>query len=191
MPEFSGRVAFPDYDMDVFAMAHLAMGVDINTPDLEAYDEAAEMIKEAKPHVKAFLGSDRIKALKDGSVDIAIAYDYDTVGVLGVDDTIGWIAPSEGVPAYLDGWLTFEESQHQAAVYDFMNFALDLEQYADFINTTGAAYLIPEVEPLLDPAIVENEALRLDLDVDIHYELFVNGEVHAKRAELWEAIMAS
>jgi spermidine/putrescine-binding protein len=191
LPEFDGRVAFPDYDLDVFSMALLAMGEDINTDDPAILEEAAAMITEAKPHLRAFMSSDIISALNDGSVDIAVGYDYTTAGVLGVDPNIGWIAPSEGVPAYLDGWPIFADSTHQPATLDFMNYMLDLENYADFINTTGAAYLIPEVEPLLDPSIVENEALAYDPDVTVHFEQFVSGEINAKRAELWEQIKSS
>lgn len=191
LPEFDGRVAFPDYDLDVFAMALLALGEDINTDDPAKLEEAAELITEAKPHLRAFMSSDIIRSLNDGTVDIAVGYDYTTAGVLGVDENIGWIAPSEGVPAYLDGWPIFADSTHQPATLDFMNFMLDLENYADFINTTGAAYLIPEVEPLLDASSVDNPALAYDPNVIVHYEQFVSGEINAKRAELWEQIMAS
>lgn len=191
MDEFSGRVAFPDYDIDVFSMALLALGEDINTDDTAKLEEAAQLVIDVKPDIKAFLSSDRIKALTDGSVDIAVVYDYETVGALGDDSNLAWIAPSEGVPAYLDGWPIFAESVHQPATYDFMNFALDLEQYADFINTTGASYLIPEVEPLLNQEILDNPAIAYNPDVTVHYEQFVSGEINAKRAELWEQIKAS
>lgn len=191
MPEFSGRVAFPDYDNDVFSVALLALGYDINTENLDELQEAADLVISVKPHIKAFLGSDVIKTLADGTVDIVVGYDYNTAESFGVDDTIDWIAPSEGMPGYIDGWVAFKDSPRQAATTEFMNFVLDLEQYADFINTTGASYLTPEVEPLLDPSIRDNPALAFDPDVKVVYLEAVNGETNAKRAELWEQIKAS
>ncbi len=191
LPEFAGRVAFPDYDLDVFSIALLALGYDINTDDTTQLEEAAALITEAKPYLKAFTSSDIITALDDDSVDLVVGYDYTTAGVLGVYENIGWIAPSEGLPAYLDGWTAFSDSTHQAATLEFMNSMLDLENYADFINTTGASYIIPEVEPYLDSSILDNPALAYDPDVTVHYEQYVSGEINAKRAELWEQIKAS
>lgn len=191
MPEFSGRVAFPDYDNDVFSVALLALGYDINTENLDELQEAADLVISVKPHIKAFLGSDVIKTLADGTVDIVVGYDYNTAESFGVDDTIDWIAPTEGMPGYIDGWVAFKDSPRLAATTEFMNFVLDLEQYADFINTTGASYLTPEVEPLLDPSIRDNPALAFDPDVKVVYLEAVNGETNAKRAELWEQIKAS
>ena len=191
MAGFSGRVAFPDYDTDVLAIALLALGYDINTENLDELQEAADLVISVKPHLKAFLGSDVIKSLTDGTVDIVVGYDYNTAESFGVDDTIDWIAPSEGMPGYLDGWVAFKDSPRQAATTEFMNFVLDLEQYADFINTTGASYLTPDVEPLLDPSIRDNPALAFDPDAKVFYLKAVSGETNAKRAELWEQIKAS
>jgi len=191
MPELSGRVAFPDYDTDTLGIALLALGYDLNTENLDELEEAAELVISVKPHIKAFLGSDVIKALTDGTVDLVVSYDYNTAESFGVDPTIEWVAPSEGLPGYIDGWVAFKDSPRQAATTEFMNWVLDLEQYADFINTTGASYLTPDVEPLLDPSIRDNPALAYDPDVQVFYLVAVNGETNAKRSELWERIKAS
>jgi spermidine/putrescine-binding protein len=187
----SGKVLLPNYDVDVFAIALLALGFDINTESEDEITKASDLIVSVKPDIKAFVDSDRIKSLKSGSATIAVGYDYDTAGVLGLDDTIGWIAPSEGTPAYLDGWVMFDGSEHQAATYDFMNFILEPENYADFINTTGASYLMPTAESLISTDITGNEALALNLDLTVLYEEYTSGEVQAFRDGLWQTIQAS
>lgn len=191
LPEYSGQVTLPNYDIDVFAIACLALGYDINTGDPDELQAAADLIIEAKPHLKAFLDSGLIDNLSDGSSVMAVGYDYETAAVFGENEDIVWLAPSEGVPAYLDGWVAFNTSENLDAVYEFMNFHLAPENYADFINTTGASYLMPDIESLLDPSIVENPALSLQPDVKIHYERFTGGETNQLRNELWEKIQAS
>ncbi len=186
-----GKVLFPNYDGDVFAMALLALGYSNSTGDEGEISKAADLVIKAKPGIKAFVDSDRIKSLKNGSASVVIGYDYDTAGTLGVDDTIGWIAPSEGTPAYLDGWCLFDESEHQEAVYDFMNFILEPANYADFINATGASYLMPSAEDQISEEITGNEALALDLDLDVQYGDYVSDEVRALKSELWQKIKTS
>jgi spermidine/putrescine transport system substrate-binding protein len=187
----SGKVLLPNYDADVFSIALLALGHDINTASTTKVDAAADLVINAKPDIKAFVDSDRIKSLKSGAATVAVGYDYDTAGVLGVDDTIGWIAPSEGTPAYLDGWVMFDQSEHQAAVYSFMDFILEPANYADFINNTGASYLMPTAESKISKDITGNEALALDLSLNVVYEQYVSGEVQAYRDNLWEKIQAA
>lgn len=189
--ELSGKVLFPNYDVDVLAIAGLALGDDINSSDTSKLDDAADLVIKVKPHIKAFVDSDRIKSLKSGPAVIAVGYDYDTAGSLGVDDTIGWIAPSEGTPAYLDGWCLFDESEHQAAVYEFMDYVLEPANYANFINTTGASYLMPDAESAISKDITGNEALALDLDATILYEEYVSGEVNAYKSQMWQKIQAA
>jgi spermidine/putrescine transport system substrate-binding protein len=189
--DLAGKVVLPDYDVDVLSIGMLALGYDINSTVEAESRAAADLVIKVKPHVKAFLGSDRIKTLKSGSATVAVGYDYDTAGVLGKDDTIGWVAPSEGLPAYLDGWTVFGKSEHKAAVYEFMNFLLEPANYADFIDTTGASYLMPTAKSLISADISGNEALALDLSTAIVYEATTSGKFRTFRANLWSEIEAA
>ena len=66
--------------------------------------------------------------------------------------------------AYLEGWTALNDSKHLPEVYAFMNFHLDPKNYADFVNTTGTAYLEPAATKLIDKKITNDPILAFDPD---------------------------
>jgi hypothetical protein len=68
-----------------------------------------------------------------------------------------------------------------------MNFHLDPENYADFVDTTFTAYVEEAVTPLIKPVIANSPTLAFDPDtVDrIEYEQF-KGEAAPLWARVWD-----
>ncbi|NKZ73886.1 extracellular solute-binding protein [Rhodococcus hoagii] len=81
--QWTGKIVLPDYDLDVQAIALLALGYDINTTDSGELDEAEAKIKEIKPHLLAFQRTGQAKSVADGSALVAVGYDY---AFAGADD---------------------------------------------------------------------------------------------------------
>ncbi|MFT4009723.1 MAG: spermidine/putrescine ABC transporter substrate-binding protein [Nocardioidaceae bacterium] len=190
-PQISGKFTFPDYDVDVLSMAILALGYDINTADPDEIEAARDLLIETKPDLKAFLATDASKPLIEGSVVLAALHDYDMPSAMKANDKIGWIAPSEGLPSYIDGWLALAGTKQTSAIEKFMNFHLEPEVYADFINTTGAAFLLPAAEPHIDKAILQNPAMRLDDSVTMQWQTFIDADGVKVRNTAWNEIKAA
>lgn len=190
-PQNSGQFTFPDYDVDVLSMAILSLGYDINTADPDELEAAKEVLLDVKPYLKAFLATNAAKPLIEGSVSFAALHDYEMAGAMKANDKIAWVSPEEGLPAYLDGWLALKGTQQVPAIEEFMNFHLEPKVYADFINTTGAAWLLPAAEPFIDEAILNNPALKLSDDVVIQWESFVDAEGTKLRNEIWNEVKAA
>jgi len=189
--KISGKFTFPDYDVDVMSMAILALGYDINTADPTQIKAATDKLISIKPYLKAFLSTDAAKPLIDGSVVLAALHDYDMPAAMKANSNIGWVAPTEGLPAYIDGWLALAGTKQTSAIEKFMNFHLEPKNYADFINTTGAAYLLPAAERYIDPSILKNPALRLDSSVKLQWQKFIDAAGVKVRNDAWNEIKAA
>jgi spermidine/putrescine-binding protein len=61
--------------------------------------------------------------------------------------------------AYLEGQVAVAGSKQLDAVQDWLNFTLQPINYANFVNTTGTAYLEPAATPLIKKSISQNPIL--------------------------------
>lgn len=185
--ELSGKILFPSYDGDVIEAGLYALGYDINTTDIDQINEARDKVIEIKPYIKAFVDSGAPAQVIDGSAWLAVAYDYDYASASSETDTVGWVAPEEGMPGYLDGWVPLAGSQNLDAVYEFMDFALEPENYANFINTTWASWVMPSVKDLLDEQIASCVALDPEQSDNVEYAQ-ITSEVSQANAAAWQEI---
>jgi spermidine/putrescine-binding protein len=191
IPQYSGQVIFPNYDVDVLAVALLALGYDVNSGTESELSAAKDLIVSVKPHLKAFLSTDQGAGLADKSSAMAVFYDYSYASVAPEDAAIKWTAPAEGLPAYVDGWAPLVGTQHMPQLAEFMQFHLQPEVYAGFINTTSAAYLLPDAEPFIDAAIKNDPALKYDASQDLKFYEFQGADAVKIRSQIWEEIKAA
>jgi spermidine/putrescine-binding protein len=136
-----------------------------------------------KPHLQAFLNTNVGEGLVNGSTAIAMDWDYDVALLRQKQPKIEWVAPTEGMHAYLEGFTAAKGTQHLDVVEAFMNFALDPVQYADFVNTTGTAYVVPSATPHIKTSISKNPILLPSASVlkRVEFDRFLG----AKGTELW------
>lgn len=187
--QWTGKIVFPDYDLDVVSIALLALGYDINTTDSGQLTEAEEKIKEIKPHLLAFQQKGQAKTIIDGSALIAVAPDYAYAGA--DNDSLGWVSPTEGTPGYIEGVALLPGSKHTEAALEFLDFRLEPKTYGGFINNTGASYLMPSAEQYIEPEILENPALQPNPNSPFVAEKFLSAEDTEVRAKMWNRIKAN
>lgn len=192
-PKYDGKFVFVNYDVDAFGAALLSLGYGVNSSDPGELEEAKQALIDIKPNLRAFLSTDVIKPMLQGSAVLTVDYDYDIAIAQAENPNVVWVAPEEGMPAYLDGWIALKDTDDLPEVEAFMNFLLDPENYADFINTTGSAYLMPDAERFIDPAIKDNPSLKFDEDAisRIDWQVFLGPEATKLRSQLWEEVKAA
>ncbi|WP_160268215.1 ABC transporter substrate-binding protein [Bifidobacterium biavatii] len=189
--EFSGKLLMPSYSSDVIDVALLATGHDLNTKNTADIDEAKQAVLGIKQYVKAFVDSDAASQVYDGSTSIAVVYDYDYASAKANGDKVGWVSPSEGMPGYIDGWVPLKGTANLNKVYQFMDFHLDKSNYADFINTTQASWLMPSVTDSLDKNLVDNEALNPETAGKTIYGTLQSADIQQAVASAWQEIQNS
>lgn len=164
-PQYSGKIYWYDYAKDVLGAALLKIGASVNEKDEARIEEAGAELRRIKPHI-GNLGTNGIgAALVSGDAAISVAYDYDIFSAQAENDKIAWIAPEEGLPAYLEGWVAFKGTPVQDEIQAFADFHLRPKNYAAFVEETSTAYVETGLEDLLPRSLASSEILFPPRDV--------------------------
>jgi spermidine/putrescine transport system substrate-binding protein len=191
--KYSGKIVFLGHDAEVLGVTLIHLGYSNNTQDPEELEEAGNTMIELKPHLLGMPAADVTKPMLRGEAVITMGYDYDIAAAQQENEDIVWVAPEEGTHAYLDGWLAIKGTEVLDEIEAFMNFHLEPRIYADFINTTGSAYLMPAAERFIDESIKGNAALKFDEESlrSTQWSDFQGPEATEIRARIWEEIKAA
>lgn len=191
--KYSGKITMIKYDSDIQGSFLKALGYSINTKDQSQLQAMQKTLLALKPHLQAVLETDYSKALIQGTALFAIDYDYDIAAAQAKNKHIVWVAPTEGMSAYLEGWIALKGSKHLGAVWDLMNFHLEPKNYASFINTTGSAYVEPGAVHNIMKSIATNPSLQYSPSqlAKVEFEQYLGPQQTAYRGKLWEQFLAA
>jgi spermidine/putrescine transport system substrate-binding protein len=191
--KYSGKTTSIKYDADVQGTALKYLGYSTNSGDKTQLDAMQKALLELKPHLKAIIDTDFSKALVSGDAYFAIDYDYDIAAAQQQNPNIVWVQPTEGVTAYLEGWIALKGTQHLPAVWALMDFHLQPKNYASFVNAMGPAYTVPDAEPYIKKSIVASKVLKYTPESikGVEFQTYVGPETTAGRGKLWEQFLAA
>ncbi len=186
-PKYSGKIVFLDFDRDTIGSALRYKGFSGNTQDESELEQAKQALIDIKPHLLAIKGYDVAASLVKGDAAIVMDWDYDVALGQGQDPNIEWVLPEEGAMAYLEGWSVIKGTDNVDLVHSFMNFFLQPKEYADFVNTTGTAYVMDAATPYINASISKNSALIVDPATleKVEFENFL-GEATALYSKAWD-----
>jgi spermidine/putrescine transport system substrate-binding protein len=159
IPKYSGQTIFIDLERDCMGSTCKYLGLSSNTTDPGDLKKVQDAIVSVKPHLQAFLNTNVGAGLVNGSVAMAMDWDYDVALLQQKNDKIKWVLPEEGVHAYLEGFTAVLNTSKIPVIQAFLNFLAEPAQYADFVNTTGTAYVMPAATPLILKTISQNPVL--------------------------------
>lgn len=191
--KFSGQIVFIDLERDAMGSTMKYLGYSSNTTDQKALDACKNALIQIKPHLKAFLNTNVGQGLINGSTAIAMDWDYDVAVNKQQQPKIEWVEPTEGMHAYLEGFSAAKKTQHIDLVQAFMNFLLEPQQYAQFVNTTGTAYLVPKATPLVKKSISKNPILVPNQSTlkKVEFDRYLGGAGATAWANTWQEIKAA
>ena len=115
--KYKGKTTMIKYDSDIQGMALRYLGYSVNTKDDGELEAMQKALMELKPNLKAIIDTDFSKALVQGDVFFAIDYDYDIALAQERTRTSSGSSRTEGVPAYLEGWVALADSEKLPAVW--------------------------------------------------------------------------
>ena len=107
-PKFDGRIVFINLERDCLGSTLKYLGYSSNTTDAKQIDAAKKAVQKIKPHLQAFLNTNVGQGLVNGSTAIAMDWDYDVALLKQKQPKIEWVAPKEGMHAYLEGFSVAE-----------------------------------------------------------------------------------
>ena len=186
-PKYSGKIVFVDLDRDCIGSALKYLGYSTNTTSSAELNQALKALLAIKPHLQAILGFNVGAMLAKGTTYIAMDWDYDVALAQQSNKNVRWVLPSEGATAYLEGYFAVKDTSELGVFESFFNFFLEPRQYADFVNTTGTAFVEKAATPYIGKSIADNAALLVDPATlaRIEFEKFV-GQAIAQYTSVWD-----
>jgi spermidine/putrescine-binding protein len=192
-PKFSGRVVFINLERDCLGSTLKSLGYSANTSDAKQISAAKDAIIKIKPHLQAFLNTNVGQGLVNGSTAIAMDWDYDVALLKQKQPKIEWVAPTEGMHAYLEGFSVPKSSNNLDQAEELLNFMLDPRQYADFVNTTGTAFTLPAAGPFVKKTISASPILKPSAAVlkRVEFDHYLGAKGTQLFAQAWQEVKAS
>lgn len=185
--KYSNKIVFIDLDRDTIGSALKYKGHSVNTTDEGELNDALQALLQIKPHLQALKSYNIGAGLAKGSYAIAMDWDYDIALAQADNSNIKWVVPSEGAAAYLEGFFAVKDTPQLGVLEEFFNFFLEPKQYADFVNTTGTAYVSDAATPYIKKSISSNPALVVDPATlsNVEFENYL-GEATAAYNKVWD-----
>ena len=174
--DYAGQILMFNNSRDAFGIALKKLGYSMNTTDKDQLKEAADLLKEQKPLVQAYVMDEIFDKLGAGEAAIAPYYAGDYALIKADNPDIAFAFPEEGTNRFVDAACVPKDCNNQEAAELFINFLNDpAVAYENFETigysspNTGALELMGEEEkadPVLYPGdkVLESAETFLNLD---------------------------
>src|SRR5437588_1420635 len=176
LEKVKGRVTVLDSANELFAAALKYLGYSANDVDAKHWDEAAALMKNAKPYWAAFNASSYIKELTVGNIWLVHGYSNDIfqanldAQAAGRKFKILQGMPKEGAVLALDNMVIHKSAPRPDLAHKFMSFMLEGQNSAELTNLIGSGnpnleaikYIKPDIRK--NPAIFPDKAMASKLE---------------------------
>lgn len=185
---------------DAFAIAELMLGFSINTEDKLELDQAAQLLKDEKPLVQAYVMDQIFDKMQGNEAAIAPYYAGDAINMMAVNDSLRFVIPKEGTNLFFDAVCipkhredTEESRLRKLASEMYINFLNEPEiaaaniEYIQYSTPNDAALELLDEETRSNPiAYPSDEALK-------NTEVYVNlsEDTNLYLDQLWTQIMSA
>ncbi len=172
--DYAGKILMFDNPRDAFAIAQFRLGQSVNTTDPEDWKAAAELLKEQKPLVQAYVMDQIFDKMENGEAWLAPYYAGDAAILVDNNDSIGFAVPKEGTNFFVDAICIPATSSHKREAEEYINFLCDPEIAGANMDYVG--YSTPETaaKEYIDPEMVESPIHYPDAETLANTEMFVN-----------------
>lgn len=137
---YKGRISLLN-DADIVRAALKYLGYSLDSKDPAQINEAAEVLIEAKPNIKAFAPDTGQDLLISREVDVAMEWSGDIQQVMSEDDDLSYVVPEEGTQLWVDNMCIPTGAPHVDNAHAFINYILDAKVHAQI--ATEIQYACP------------------------------------------------
>lgn len=189
--DYAGQILMFNNSRDAFGVALKYLGYSLNTEDPDQLREAAELLKEQKPLVQAYVMDQMFDKMENNEAAIAAYYAGDAL--LIHNDDIAIAMPKEGTNKFIDAVCIPKAAKNKLAAEMFINFLNEPTinaqntEYVGYGTANLAAYC------LLDEELRENPILYPPQEILDNSEMFINlsDETNLLLDQLWTEVKAS
>jgi spermidine/putrescine transport system substrate-binding protein len=199
LEKVKGRVTVLDSASELFAAALKYLGYSANDVDPKHWDEAAAVIKKAKPYWAAFNASSYIKELTVGNIWLVHGYSNDIfqanldAQAAGRKFRIVQGLPKEGAVLAVDNMVIHKAAPRPDLALRFINFMLDGRNSAELTNLIGSGNPNTDALKSIKPELTKLPAVFPPKDIQAKLEQLKDLTVAQRRlrSKLWTEIKAS
>lgn len=192
--ELSGNILMFDNPRDAFAIAEIMLGYDLNTEDSEKLRKSAQLLKEQKKYIQAYVMDEIFDKMGAGEAIAAPYYAGDAVTLMDEYDHLGFVIPDEGTNLFIDAVCIPRGSKQKQAAEMYINFLCEPDvAYAvtDFIGYSTPNQAAFE---MLDDEVKEDGISYLDDDfIENKTTIYRNlsDEANLEMQTLWTEMKSS
>lgn len=172
--EYAGKILMFDNPRDSFAIAQFLLGQDVNTTDPADWRAAADLLKDQKPLVQAYVMDQIFDKMESGEAWIAPYYSGDAAILVDNSENIAFAVPQEGTNFFVDAMCVPKTARHKREAEEYINFLCDPEISGANMDYVG--YSTPETaaREYLDPEVAESPLHYPDEETVANSQIFVS-----------------
>ncbi|MBQ7715066.1 MAG: ABC transporter substrate-binding protein [Clostridia bacterium] len=191
-PKYMGSILMFSSPRDAFGIAEKKLGYSYNTEDPDELAAAAELLKEQKPLVQAYVADEVFDKMGGGEAALAVYYAGDAITMMGDNPDLAFAVPREGTNIYTDAMCIPKGAPNKEAAEMYINFMCETK--TALANVEYTCYSTPHTEAY--------ENLDEETQTSVSYpddEVKAKGEVYRALSdqgsklldEYWTDIMSS
>lgn len=147
--EYVGKILTFDNPRDLFAIAQLLLGYDINDTSDEMYEKCYEKLVEQKPLLQNYVMDQIFDAMINESAWIAPYYAGDYITMKQDNPDLAFSYPKEGYNFFVDAVCIPKGCEHKAEAEAYINFLCNPEISGKNMDAIGYATPISEAKKYL------------------------------------------
>lgn len=188
--DYAGKILMFDNSRDAFAIALEKLGYSVNTENEEEINEAAELLKEQKPLVQAYVMDQIFDKMEEENAWVAPYYAGDFITMHEQNENLAFCFPKEGSNFFVDAMCIPKGCKNKEAAEMFINFMCEPKISAENCSATGYSTPIDAARNLMDPELAASEYAYPSEDIISRTEKFVNlsDETNKLLDDLWISI---
>lgn len=186
--DYADRILMFDNPRDAFAIAELRLGYSLNTEDEKELKACAELLKEQKKVVQAYVMDEIFDKMGAGEALIAPYYAGDAVTLMAEYEDLGFVIPKSGTNLFVDAVCIPTSAKQKEAAEMYINFLMEPD--IAYANTYYIGYSTPhnEAYEMLDEE-TKNDGISYLSDEYLNENTTVyrnlSDEANLKMQELW------
>lgn len=154
--KYADSILMFDNPRDAFAIAQIRLGYSLNTESTDELTKSAELLKEQKKVVQAYVMDEIFDKMGAGEAVLAPYYAGDALTLMGEYDHIGFTVPQSGTNLFFDALCIPKGAKQKEAAQMYINFMCEPD--IAYATTSYIGYSTPNkgAFEMLDGEIKEN-----------------------------------
>lgn len=192
--DYSDRILMFDNPRDAFAIAEIRLGYSLNTESFEELEKCADLLKEQKNVIQAYVMDEVFDKMGAGEALVAPYYAGDAVTLMDEYEDLGFVTPKSGTNLFIDAICIPAGAKQKEAAEMYINFMCEPDiayattSYIGYSTPNSAAFDMLDEETQNDKVSYPDSEY-LDNNTTIFRNL--SDEANQEMQDLWTDIKST